>query len=145
MAVSIFLFFWLVLWVFLILVGTFLRGPNWNFFGPFEMWDIGKLEPLNNINLSEFIYMILLKQRLPTNIILREMGGFLVVGGYFLILPPLLAKTVLKDLHAKLGNFRYSIFIILLLMAVGLPIKMYLRWIFNFKYLIAIPEFFFNI
>ena len=24
-----------VLWVVLIVLGTFLRGPNWNFFGPF--------------------------------------------------------------------------------------------------------------
>lgn len=145
MAVSIFLFFWLVLWVFLILVGTFLRGPNWNFFGPFETWDISKLEALNNINVSEFIYMILLKRRLPENILLREMGGFLLLGGYLLILPPLLAKTVFKDLYQKLGSFRYSLFIILLLIAVGLPIKMYLRWIFNLKYIVAIPEFFFNI
>ena len=145
MAVSIFLFFWLVLWVFLILTGTFLRGPNWNFFGPFEYWDVSKLEPLNNINLSEFIYMILLKRRLPENIFIREMWGVLLIGSYFLILPLVLAKTVLKELHAKLGNFRYSVFIILLLIAIGLPIKMYLRWIFNLKYIIAIPEFFFNI
>ena len=145
MGVSIFLFFWLVLWIFLILVGTFLRGPNWNFFGPFEFWDISKLEALNNVNLSEFIYMILLKRKLPENIFSREIWGFLLVGGYFLVLPPLLAKTALKNLYVKMGNLRYSIFIVLLLMAVGLPVKMYLRWIFNLKYLIAMPEFFFNI
>jgi hypothetical protein len=27
----------------------------------------------------------------------------------------------------------------------SLPIKMLLRWIFNLKYIVAIPEFFFNI
>jgi len=27
----------------------------------------------------------------------------------------------------------------------GLPIKMNLRWFFNLKYIIAIPEWFFNI
>lgn len=145
MAVSIFLFFWLVLWVFLIMIGTFLRGPNWNFFGPFEKWDISKLEPLNNINLSEFFWMILLRQKLPENILLRESVGFILTLGYFLVLPPLLAKTILKDFHAKMGNFRYSIFVVLLLLAIGLPIKMYLRWLFNLKYIIAIPEFFFNI
>ncbi len=145
MAVSIFLFFWLVLWVFLIMVGTFLRGPNWNFFGPFEFWDVHKLEALNNINLSEIIYMLLFKARLPENIFLREIWGLLIVGGYFLLLPPLLAKTLLKDLYKNMGVVRYSIFVVLLLMAVALPIKMYLRWIFNLKYIIAIPEFFFNI
>ncbi len=145
MAVSLFLFFWLVLWVFLILVGTFLRGPNWNFFGPFEPWDASKLEVLTNVNLSEIIYMIGLKQRLPGNIFLREMWGFLLILFYFGAAPFLLAKTLWKNLYARLGSLRYSIFTFFLLMAVSLPIKMILRWVFNIKYIVAIPEFFFNI
>ena len=35
-AMTTFLFGFVVLWVTLIVLGTFLRGPNWNFFGPFE-------------------------------------------------------------------------------------------------------------
>jgi hypothetical protein len=145
MAISIFLFFWLVLWVFLIIVGTFLRGPNWNFFGPFEFWDISKLEALTNVNLSEIVYMIWLKQRLPGNILLRELPGFLVIAGYFGLMPLILAKTLFKRLFTQLGPLRYSVFTILLLMSVSLPIKMLLRWAFNIKYIVAIPEFFFNI
>ncbi|OGX27903.1 MAG: hypothetical protein A2787_08845 [Omnitrophica WOR_2 bacterium RIFCSPHIGHO2_01_FULL_48_9] len=145
MAISIFLFFWLVLWVFLILVGTFLRGPNWNFFGPFEYWDIHKLEALTNVNLSELVYILLLKMSLPTNILLRELWGFLVMIFYFGIMPLILAKTLLKSVYERLGPVQYSIFAVLLLMAAGLPIKMLLRWAFNIKYIIAIPEFFFNI
>lgn len=145
MAVSLFLFCWLALWIFLISVGTFLRGPNWNFFGPFEQWDISKLIPLNNINLSEFIYMIVLKQRVPENILLREMGGFLLLGAYFGFVPLLLAKTIFKKIYERLGVFRYSVFIVLLLLMISLPLKMYLRWAFNLKYIVAIPEFFFNI
>jgi len=38
--ISIFLFGWLILWSQMIVIGTFLRGPNWNFFGPYEFWDI---------------------------------------------------------------------------------------------------------
>ncbi|MBI5150435.1 MAG: cytochrome C [Candidatus Omnitrophica bacterium] len=144
-AVSIFMFYWLVLWLFLITVGTFLRGPNWNFFGPFEPWDIHKLEALTNINLSDLVYMTWLKQRLPQNIFLREIGGFLVLLFYFGALPLVLAKTWFKELYARLGPVRYSIFIVLLLLSVSLPIKMFLRWVFNIKYIIAIPEFFFNI
>ncbi len=30
-------------------------------------------------------------------------------------------------------------------MMFALPIKMYLRWAFNLKYIVAIPEYFFNI
>jgi hypothetical protein len=145
MAIPLFLFGWLMLWVFLIVVGTFLRGPNWNFFGPFEAWDPKKLEALTNINLSEFIYMVWLEIGLPKNIFLRELGGFLLVGGYFLVLPPLLAKTLLKSVFERMDLMRYAIFVFLLLTALSLPIKMFLRWIFNLKYLIAIPEYFFNI
>jgi hypothetical protein len=145
MAINIFMFFWLVLWIFLISIGTFLRGPNWNFFGPFEYWDHSKLVALNNINLSEYVYMIWMQQGLPSNIFLREAPGFVVIIIYFGLLPAILAKTVFKDLYERLGVVRYSIFIVLLLMALSLPIKMYLRWLFNIKYIIAIPEFFFNI
>lgn len=145
MAISIFMFYWLVLWFFLITVGTFLRGPNWNFFGPFEAWDIHKLEALTNINLSELIYMVWLKQRLPENILLREAGGFLVLLLYFGVTPLILARTWFNNIYQRLGPWRYSLFVVLLLMSASLPIKMLLRWLFNIKYIVAIPEFFFNI
>ncbi len=145
MAISIFLFFWLILWIFLIVTGTFLRGPNWNFFGPFEKWDVHKLEALTNINLSEVIYMILLNTRLPENILLREMWGMLLLLGYFTVTPLVLAKTFLKNVYLRLGPQRYSVFVFFMLLAASLPIKMFLRWMFNIKYIVAIPEFFLNI
>ena len=55
--ITLFLFGFVILWSSLIVLGTFLRGPNWNFFGPFEFWDIHKLEALVNVNLSEYIWM----------------------------------------------------------------------------------------
>jgi hypothetical protein len=55
-----------------------------------------------------------------------------------------LAKTKLKGTFEQLGAARYSLFIVLILTALSLPIKMYLRWMFNLKYIIAIPEYFFN-
>ena len=145
MAISIFMFLWLCLWIFLIVTGTFLRGPNWNFFGPFEYWDLHKLEALTNVNLSEYFYMILLNQQMPKNIFLREFIGFLAVGFYIGLMPLILAKTIFKRIYASLGPLRYAIFCILLLIALSLPIKMFLRWAFNIKYIVAIPEFFFNI
>ncbi len=145
LAISLFMFLWLSLWVFLMTTGTFLRGPNWNFFGPFEYWDLHKVEALTNINLSEYIYMIWLNRSLPENIFIREMWGFLVVFGYLGLTPLILSKTFFKNIYAKLGPIRYSFFTMLLLLAVSLPIKMILRWAFNIKYIIAIPEFFLNI
>ncbi|MDP6747256.1 MAG: hypothetical protein QGH37_09570 [Candidatus Poribacteria bacterium] len=143
--ISIFLFGWLGLWVYMVILGTFLRGPNWNFFGPFEKWDVHKVLVLNNINLSELFWVKIGNQALPQNILLRELPGFVVVGAYLLIMPALLAKTVLKSYVDKLGLVRYSVFVILLLSMAALPIKMYLRWTLNLKYLIAIPEYFLNV
>jgi hypothetical protein len=44
-----------------------------------------------------------------------------------------------------MGTIRFLIGVNLLLIMIALPIKMYLRWIFNLKYIVAIPEFSFNI
>jgi hypothetical protein len=136
--------FW-ILWILLIVMGTFLRGPNWNFFGPFEEWDVHKVVPLLNINLSELIYIKWLGWGLPKQWFIRELPGILLIAAYFIVLPAVLAKTLLKNWFKKLDPVRYSILVMLLLMMVSLPIKMYLRWAFNLKYLVAIPEFFFNI
>ena len=144
-AISTFMFGFLVLWTFLIVVGTFLRGPNWNFFGPFEVWDANKRVVLNNVNLSEYIYVFLLETGLPRGWLIREIWGILLVVGYFAIAPGLLAKTVFRNLYERWGVVRFSTFTVLLLMGLALPIKMYMRWLFNLKYIVSIPEFFLNI
>ena len=51
----------------------------------------------------------------------------------------------LRKYHEKLGAVRYSVFVLLLLCMMALPIKMVLRWLFNLKYIVAMPEIFFNI
>ena len=143
--ISIFLFGWWVLWIYMVILGTFLRGPNWNFFGPFEKWDEHKVLVLNSINLSELIWVKFLNQPLPKNFAIREMFGLVGAAFYLVALPGILAKTFLKSYVEKLGLIRYSVFVILLLSMAGLPIKMYLRWTLNLQYIISIPEFFLNI
>ncbi|MCG3176019.1 MAG: hypothetical protein MOGMAGMI_00957 [Candidatus Omnitrophica bacterium] len=143
--ISTYLFGFWILWVLLIVIGTFMRGPNWNFFGPFEKWDIHKTVPLLNINLSEIIFIKWLGIGLPKLWIVRELPGILLTLGYFMVPPAILAKTKLKSAYQKLGPVRYAVLMMLLLVMVSVPIKMYLRWAFNLKYIVAIPEFFFNI
>lgn len=143
--ITIFLFGFVVLWSSLIVLGTFLRGPNWNFFGPFEYWDIHKSEALVNVNLSEYIWVKALRTGLPSNWFLREIFGILAVIGYVFVLPVLLAKVWFKPYYEKLGAPRYYVSVLLFLMMMALPVKMLLRWLFNLKYIVAIHEFFFNI
>ena len=143
--ISTFLFGFLILWILLVILGTFLRGPNWNFFGPYEFWDIHKLEALVNVNLSEYIWVKALGMGLPKNPLIREVFGFVAVLAYLLAMPPLLARTLLKRFYDTLGPVRFHLMTFLLLAMMALPIKMVLRWLFNLKYIIGIPEYFFNI
>jgi len=81
----------------------------------------------------------------PAPKLVREAPGILLVVGYFLVTSAILSMTVLKRFFNELGLIRYSVMIMLLLCMAALPIKMLLRWFFNLKYLVAIPEWFFNI
>ncbi|MCB9799870.1 MAG: cytochrome C [Candidatus Omnitrophica bacterium] len=144
-AITAFMFGFWILWLVLIMVGTFLRGPNWNFFGPFEVWTAHKVVPLINVNLSEFFYIKWLGIALPQNWFIRELPGFAALFIYFILIPKALERTVFKKLYERIGAARYHILIALTFMMIALPLKMYFRWAFNLKYIIAIPEFFFNI
>ncbi len=134
-----------VLWVLLIILGTFLRGPNWNFFGPYEYWDLHKVIPLNNIQLSDMIWIQLLGTTKPENYLMRELPGIVLCLGYFAITPYVLYRLFFKKYAAQAGMLRYMTLAVLLLFMAALPIKMVLRWTLNLKYIVAIPELFFNI
>jgi hypothetical protein len=145
-AITVFMFGFLVLWVTLIVLGTFLRGPNWNFFGPFAFWDSHKVDPLNNINVSQIFWGNWLHKPLEgMPILVREAPGLILVALYMLALPPLLAATVMRKFFVKMGFFRFFMLVTLIQFMASLPIKMVLRWVLNLKYIVAIPEYFFNI
>jgi len=144
--VILFLFGFLILWCQLIVIGTFLRGPNWNFFGPFEFWDINKIEPLVNVDLSEIVWIKILGVGLPSHWLPREIVGILFMVLYLFVLPVALSKVkYFRHYYEKMGPARYYIGISLFLVMMLMPIKMYLRWVFNLKYIVHIQEFFFNI
>jgi hypothetical protein len=146
----------LELWVTLIVLGTLLRGPNWNFFGPYEFWDAHKVEALTNINLSDMFWLSWMQRSLPVAppnsewyvqlgyIVLREWLGIFLVLTYFGLMPFIMAVTVLRRYYQRMGFIRYMVLANLLLFMAALPIKMVLRWTINLKYLIAIPEYFLN-
>jgi len=151
-AIVTFMFGFLILWVVLIFFGTFLRGPNWSFFGPYEYWDSHKAEALNNVDVSNLWWNIILERARPTasshpdipQMLLpfyREWLGFLLVGLYIFVLPAVLAFTVFKRMYENMGMIRYGLMVMLLLLMALMPIKMVLRWVFNLKYFIYLPEF----
>ena len=150
-------FGFLLLWVVLIVLGTFLRGPNWNIFGPYEYWDVHKVEALNNVDLSTYFWTAGLDMATPkappgtgvltqlSYIVVREWLGIVLVLAYLFLLPPLLAVTVFRKYYVKMGFVRFMVMSNLLLIMMMLPIKMVLRWTVNLKYIVSIPEYFLNL
>ncbi len=125
-AILTFCFGFLILWVALIVLGTFMRGPGWNFFWPWEKWDPHYVAVLTNVDLSE---MIGIPTRLPDNSlnpVAFLFGGVLVFGFYSLI-PIYWMMKRKTEIMKKLGPLRYNIVAFLFLTMVGLVIKILLR------------------
>lgn len=158
--ISVFMFGWVIMWIVLIVLGTFLRGPNWNIFGPYETWDPHRPAALLNVNVSDIFWVVLpswldmswWKPGLPTDsfmgipaYLIRESPGWILLGFYFAVLPGLLAVTFFKKIYRDIGFIRYAIFWSLMSWMFLVPIKMVLRWGFNLKYFLAQTEWFFNV
>src|SRR5207237_8181881 len=124
-AISTFLFGFLILWVVLIFFGTFLRGPNWSFFGPYEFWDPHKMEALNNIDVSNLWWQILLHRARPTadnnpipplpHWLVREWLGIILVAFYFLVLPAVLRAPVFKSIYENMDAICQTIMVYVVL------------------------------
>ncbi len=152
----VFQFGFLEMWITLIILGTFFRGPNWNIFGPFEYWDPHKVLALNNVDLSQYFWVYGMGRGMPKAppgsgtgleivfILYREWLGIALLLLYFIALPPLMAVTVFRSFFLKMGFIRFMLMANLLLFMAALPLKMVLRWTLNLKYIVAIPEYFLN-
>ena len=155
-AYLIFQFGFLQLWIVLILVGTFFRGPNWNWYGLYEPRDPHVVSALNNVKLSEYFWTSWLGRAVPevparasglvrfAHVVGRESAGLAALGCYFVGLPVLLGRTCFGPLRRQMGVARYTIMMLLGLMMLALPLKMILRWTCNLSYLVSMPEYNFN-
>ncbi len=127
-AIAAFLFGFLGLWVLPIVIGVFCRGPGWNWYWPWEAWDIAKTPHLTNINLTDLL-------GIPASL-----GGVLVLGWYGLALLFWLWQRKSAGLQ-RLGGARFAITAFLLLTMAAIPVKMALRLLLNVKYVWVTPWF----
>lgn len=134
-AVSTFAIGFIILWVALIVLGTFMRGPGWYFFWPWEFWDTHRVVALTNVDLLEIVGIPTRNIDGTINIVQFLLGGALMFA-YMIALPVLIWKKY-KDkspILKEMGVWKYGTTIALFLMMAGLPIKMFLRLAFNIKY-----------
>ncbi|MDH3252449.1 MAG: cytochrome C [Ignavibacteria bacterium] len=140
-AILTFEFGFLVLWILLIVLGTFFRGPGWNIFMPWEYWDTHRVVALVNVDFTEYFFNV------PTwlvdgtlNPVAMLIGSIVILAWYALAVLFYLWKRR-SDTVRKLGLLRYAIVAFLFMTMMAVPIKIILRIALNIKYILVTPWF----
>ncbi|HUF42173.1 MAG TPA: cytochrome C [Verrucomicrobiae bacterium] len=124
-----------VLWIVTIIIGTFFRGPGWNLFWPWQTWDPHKVVALTNVDLP---YLLGFRDYWWSAAVgLVAVGAYFVVGMvgfYYFVL-----KVKGKEFLERWGMVRFVITGLLLVVMMSLPAKMFLRLVFNVKYVLVTP------
>src|SRR5918999_4878751 len=124
-----------VLWVSMIMIGTFFRGPGWNLFWPWQRWDPHKVVALTNVDLP-YLFGI-------RDYWLSAAFGLFVIGLYFVLMMGLFYWFILrvkgKGFLERWGMVRFTITGLLTVLMPSLPAKMILRLLFNVKYVLVTP------
>jgi len=133
-----------ILWVSLIIIGTFLRGPGWNWFWFWEKWDAHKVEALTNVDLP---FLLGLRDETAATIV-----GALIVLAYFALGYAGFYAFCRWVKGAEFPDFlrpcawpRFGITGFLFLNMVAVVMKMLLRHLANIKYIMVLKTPYFSI
>jgi hypothetical protein len=130
-----FMFGFQVLWVSTVIIGTFLRGPGWNWFWPWEPWDAHKVEAMTNQDLP---YLFGFRDYVTS-----ALFGAGVSVLYFVIGTVLMYWWVVwlkgRDFMQRWGMARFGLTSFLFLNMIAIIVKMVLRSAFNIKYIMVTP------
>ena len=129
-AIWVYSFGFLVLWISLIIMGVFLRGPGWNLFMPWQYWDPHKVVALVNVDLPYALGV-------RTYNMAAFVGGA-IVSGYFALGTAAYFFMERKAIKS-VGFLRMFIKVQLYLIMIGMVIKIVLRIGFNIKYIMVTP------
>jgi hypothetical protein len=127
------------IWLVLIFIGTFVRGPGWMWFWPGQTWDHTRITYEVNRNLAGVL-------GIADPWLAAIVGLIAVVLFYFLaakIIHKLVTRTPLdRKIFERTSLLQYAIFqFFATTILVGLPVKMILRLVFRIQYVMVTPWF----
>src|SRR5271169_5831155 len=135
-ALGTFGFGFLLLWVAMIIIGTFIRGPGWQWFWPGQTWDHSRLIYEVNRDLPDIFGL--------TSNMAKVIFGAIVVGGFYLVgggaVYSLFRRKMPKDFQ-RMSLLQFSLMAFLWLTMLALPLKMALRLLWHIKYVCITPWF----
>ena len=165
---AILMFGWgFLMWILLIFIGTFIRGPGWIWFWPGQTWDHNAVVFDKNIDLHDLIATSTIGKALSLGTVLQSnvgkmifgalvVGAFYIVGALFFhwlmtvdfkrisfrplrLFPKDPFEQKLLDRTSLLQYLTFQFFAVSVLLA--LPVKLILRLAFTIKYVWVTPWF----
>jgi Cytochrome b(C-terminal)/b6/petD len=133
-----------VLWVSLIIIGTFLRGPGWNWFWFWEKWDPHRVEALTNVDLP---FLLGVRDKWTATVV----GAFIVLGFFvgggvgFYGFCKWVKGADFPEFMRRWGWPRFALTAFLFLNMWAVVGKMLLRHLFNIKYIMKLETPYFSI
>jgi len=137
-AILTFFFGFLGLWVAMVIIGTFIRGPGWMWFWPGETWDESKLVFEANRDLPDIFGI--------TSMTGKTAFGGMVIGAYFLLAGLLVHKLITwtefnRKIYKRMNLLQYLTMQFFLTSMLALPVKMAAKLVFRIKYVWVSPWF----
>jgi hypothetical protein len=74
----------------------------------------------------------------------RELPGFVLLATYF-VGGSIFAVLMSRASGGTIPRWRWFVLVLIIQIAALVPMKMFLRWLFNIKYVIYLPEFGLNV
>ncbi len=131
--------FGFLLWLTLIFIGTFLRGPGWMWFWPGQTWDHTRV--IYEVNRDLPAVFGITNRALAIAVGLAAIAAFFAVSGW--AIHKLVTRSPLnKKLYERTSLVQYGIFqFFAITILAALPAKMLLRLLFRIKYVLITPWF----
>ena len=133
-----FCFGFLVLWLSMVVIGTFIRGPGWVWFWPGQTWDHNRVVFEANRDLPDIFGL--------TGAWGKGLLGALVLGFYVLLAATGIHKIITRKgfnrkIYQRMSALQYLTLQFFLITMMGLPVKMLARLLFRIKYIWITPWF----
>ncbi len=137
-AILTFCFGFIGLWVSMVVIGTFIRGPGWMWFWPGETWDHNRLIFEVNRDLPDILGI--------TSFAGKIVLGATVVGLFYAVMGGLLHMLcTMTEFNRKILNrmslLQYLTMQFMIISMLGLPAKIVARLVFRIKYIMVTPWF----
>jgi hypothetical protein len=142
------------LWVVMIMIGTFIRGPGWMWFWPTQTWDAQAVQFAVNRNLDQIFavdgswlaHVMPASNRDYAPILARIIFGIFPVALYFIVAAyvsylVMNATSFTRKIFQRMTLLQIATTTILLVLMFSLPVKIIARLVFRIKYIWVTPWF----